>query len=248
MRSRVNIYHSYRQPCPASAYTRRQLMVSALLTSQKVETQAANNQVRPGQLTVKLVAASLVWVALLIAGAVVMLTHANAPGPSGALPANWPQSSPVSRDANKPTLVMFVHPQCPCAKTSVGELARLMMNCRDRFVAQVFFIQPAGESLDWVHTDVWRDASQIPGVTVQVDEAGRQARLFGAETSGETALYDAHGRLLFHGGITISRGHAGENPGSDAIQALLLGNPPPLTNAPTFGCSLFECSMKKTSP
>src|SRR5580692_2840085 len=85
----------------ASSYTSHRHMVSTVLNSRLVEKQATDNPVQPRQLTVKLVVAGLVWVALLIAGAVVMLTHANTPGAPGALSANWPQASPVPRDADK---------------------------------------------------------------------------------------------------------------------------------------------------
>jgi len=44
---------------------------------------------------------------------------------------------------------------------------------------------------------------------------------FGAETSGHTLLFDSGGRLLLSGGITDSRGHAGDNAGENAIVALI---------------------------
>jgi hypothetical protein len=137
-----------------------------------------------------------------------------------------------------------MHPHCPCSRASIGELALLMAHCQGRVDAQVLFLQPAEMSSDWVLTDLWREAARIPGVTVSRDEAGREARLFGAETSGDTALYDGQGRLMFHGGITIARGHSGDNPGRDALEALLLGTPTQQTNTPVFGCSLFECKSK----
>jgi hypothetical protein len=123
----------------------------------------------------------------------------------------------------------------------VGELAFLMAHCQGRVAVHLFFLQPAEMPSNWTMTDLWRDAARIPGVTVHRDDAGREARLFGAETSGETALYDAEGSLLFHGGITNSRGHSGDNPGRDALQALLMGGPAHLSKTPAFGCRLFEC-------
>jgi hypothetical protein len=53
-------------------------------------------------------------------------------------------------------------------------------------------------------------------------------------------LYDARGALLFSGGITGARAHAGDNPGRSALVALL--NRQSGTHASTtnvFGCSLF---------
>ena len=53
------------------------------------------------------------------------------------------------------------------------------------------------------------------------DDDGAEARRFGAETSGQTLLYDEHGALLFSGGITGARGHAGDNAGRASLVALL---------------------------
>jgi hypothetical protein len=190
-----------------------------------------------------LVALGLAWIGVVLGATFLMLAHANSPGPAGAPPKNWPEASRVPHDTKQPTLVMFLHPHCPCSRASVGELALLMAHCQGRVAAHLFFLRPAEMPSNWAMTDMWRDAAQIPGVTVHRDDSGREARLFGAETSGETALYDAEGRLLFHGGITISRGHSGDNPGRDTLQALLMGNPAQLANTPAFGCPLFECKV-----
>jgi hypothetical protein len=47
---------------------------------------------------------------------------------------------------------------------------------------------------------------------------GREAALCKATTSGETVVYDAAGKLRFHGGITGARGHIGDNAGCSAIE------------------------------
>ena len=65
-------------------------------------------------------------------------------------------------------------------------------------------------------------------------------------TSGQTALYDPAGNLLFQGGITETRGHAGDNTGCEAIESLVLHQN--MTTTPStgpgetavFGCSLFD--------
>jgi hypothetical protein len=125
----------------------------------------------------------------------------------------------------------------------VGELALLMAHCQEKVNARVLFLQPKEMPSNWALTDLCREAAQIPGVTVDHDEDGREARLFHVETSGDTALYDSNGILIFHGGITMSRGHSGDNLGRDVVQPLLLGTPTQWTNTPVFGCSLFECKL-----
>ncbi len=72
------------------------------------------------------------------------------------------------------------------------------------------------------------------------DSDGAEARRFGVETSGQTLLYDAHGTLIFSGGITGSRGHAGENARSElALVALLTQGRPERRASGVFGCPLF---------
>lgn len=185
----------------------------------------------------------LVWLGIVVTGTFLMLAYANSSGHAGMPPVHWPKQSGVLPDQNRPTLVMFIHPHCPCSKASIGELALLMAHCQGQVNAHVLFLQPEEMDSTWSMTDTWKDAARIPGVTVQHDDAGREARFFHAETSGDTALYDAKGNLLFHGGITIARGHSGDNPGRDTLQALLLGEPAQLTNTPAFGCPLFGCPM-----
>ncbi len=183
------------------------------------------------------------WLGAILAGMFLMLAYANSPGVAAAPPVNWPSASQVPLDRSLPTLVMFVHPHCPCSRASVGELASLMAHCQGRVNARVLFLQPREMPSNWTQTDLWQEAERIPGVTVHRDEDGREARLFRVATSGDTALYDAKGVLLFHGGLTLARGHSGDNPGRDALQALLLGRSAQRTSTPVFGCSLFDCNL-----
>jgi hypothetical protein len=128
----------------------------------------------------------------------------------------------------------------------MGELAILMAHCQGLVNAHVVFFQPSGSSEDWTHSDLWRAATAIPGVTVQADQDGREARLFHAETSGHTALYNAQGLLVFDGGITVSRGHSGDNDGRDAITAWLHGRTSELTQTPVYGCLILKPGSKST--
>lgn len=98
---------------------------------------------------------------------------------------------------------------------------------------------------EWVKTDLWHAAAAIPGVQVNVDHEGEEARLFQAVTSGQTLLYDSEGGLVFQGGITLSRGHAGDNPGRDAIESLLKQKIPSATSPPVFGCALGWVNNQK---
>jgi hypothetical protein len=134
---------------------------------------------------------------------------------------------------------MLAHPRCACTRASVEELSRLMARLRGRLEARVLFFQPASAPDGWSKTDLWRAAAAIPGVEIRRDAGGVEARRFGAETSGQVLLYDAVGRLLFSGGITALRGHAGDNAGSRAIAALLTRTEPGPAASPVLGCALL---------
>jgi hypothetical protein len=183
--------------------------------------------------------AAVLWVAAVVTAMAFIVRYSFMPGPPASTPIHWPAKSLITLDAKRPTLIMFAHPQCPCTRASIGELERLMANCQGRLSAQVWFIRLAGTAEGWTDTDLWRSACAIPGVTVHRDDEGEEARRFQVETSGQTVLYDQNGRLLFQGGITISRGHAGDNPGSRAVEALLNHQSAVLAQTPVFGCPLF---------
>jgi hypothetical protein len=187
------------------------------------------------------------WLLVVLAGAAFMMVYANTPGPAGAAPLDWPGSTIVSPGQENPVLMMFLHPHCPCSTASVEELSRLMARCQGRVEVHVFFLRPARMTPDWVHSDSWQSAALIPGVAVHFDDEGREALRFGAKTSGEVELFDASGHLVFHGGITAARGHAGDNNGLDAVQEFILHQSLLQSNAPVFGCSLFDCRSSGSS-
>jgi hypothetical protein len=60
---------------------------------------------------------------------------------------------------------MFVHPHCPCSRASIHELARLMAQAGPALKADLFFYRPETETRQWVETDLWAEASVMPGVT-----------------------------------------------------------------------------------
>jgi hypothetical protein len=134
---------------------------------------------------------------------------------------------------------MLSHPHCPCTRASIEELNRLMAQTQGRVIAYVLFLKPTGSSTDWEKTDLWQSAARIPGVKVLVDDNGSEAHRFHAMTSGQTALYDIDGHLLFSGGITRARGHSGDNAGRSAIVSLLNTGDSDQTETPVFGCPLY---------
>jgi hypothetical protein len=180
------------------------------------------------------------WFLLVGVGLAVLLDYENTPGVAAKPPVLWPTESRIQRAQDKATLIMLVHPHCPCTRASIGELALLMAHTQGRLTTYVLFLKPAGFSEEWEKTDLWQSAASIPGVYPLIDDAGTEARLFQATTSGQTDLYDADGRLLFSGGITSARGHSGDNAGRSAIESLLNAGAAERSETSTFGCPLFD--------
>jgi hypothetical protein len=180
------------------------------------------------------------WVVAVCAGMLTLLRYSNSPGPNVTSPPTWPANTRILLDSNRPTLVMFAHPRCPCTQASLSELERLVSNCRGQLSAQMWFVKPPGTDSDWTNSVLWRRAAAVPGVTVHCDNDGVECRRFHAETSGHTVLYDAGGNLLFQGGITMSRGHEGDNPGRSAVESIVQHKLFSQVRTSVYGCSLLS--------
>jgi hypothetical protein len=203
----------------------------------------------PGRFQPILLTLTVLWLLAVSVGLWALWGYENSPGVGAHPPTRWPADSRVLRAPGHATLVMLAHPHCPCTRASLGELALLMAHTGGRMTAYVLFLKPEGFSDDWEKTDLWQSAASIPGVTPLVDDGGEEARHFNAATSGQTILYDAEGRLLFSGGITGSRGHAGDNAGRSSIESIVNVGASDRAETFVFGCPLFnensECQGSK---
>ncbi len=180
-----------------------------------------------------------VWLAAAVSGLAVLWRYDNTPGDAAHAPAQWPASTALVRSNDRLTLVMLAHPKCACTRASFAELAEALARAQHRPKTYVLFMKPDAFADGWETTDLWRTASALPDATVVRDDDGREARRFGAETSGQTLLYDAQGRLIFSGGITGARAHAGDNLGRQSLVALLNREPSARSATSVFGCPLF---------
>jgi hypothetical protein len=162
-----------------------------------------------------------VWLLAAVGGMSVIWRFDNAPGIGAHAPARWPADSILARSTGRPTLVLLAHPRCDCTRASLDELAETLARAGTQPKTYVLFLKPEEFSNGWEQTDSWRQAAAIPDVMVVRDDSGLEARRFGAATSGQTLLYDASGTLLFSGGITAARGHAGDNAGRSELVSLL---------------------------
>jgi hypothetical protein len=181
-------------------------------------------------------AAGVLWGLAAAMGWCYGLWYEKTPAAGGVVRTRWPEQSACTLSAHRPTLLMFVHPRCPCTRSSLDELAVLLTHCRNLVIVQVLFFTPQSAAAEWARTDLWEQAARIPGVVPQVDAGGTEHRRFGARVSGEVFVFQADGELVFHGGITGGRGHAGDNAGRAAIESFLTDGVHPPQQTPVFGC------------
>jgi hypothetical protein len=182
------------------------------------------------------------WIALLGIGIEHMARFETTAGTSANTPVEWPAESRIARAADRDTLVVFLHPKCPCSRATLSELNAIMNDARasSRIAPVIAFVADDGVAPDWHRTAIWDDALRIPGAIRILDAGGVEAERFGAETSGFVLLYGRDGRLRFSGGITDSRGHAGNNVGRQQVIALVDDeSAAPATHA-VFGCVLRD--------
>ncbi len=189
--------------------------------------------------TPRMLALAVAWTTAVLYGSYVMIRYAATPGPLAPAASNWPKHADLARDTVRPTLVMFVHPHCPCSRASLTELATLLSRSKDRLAVRLVFIRPSVFEPGWEKSDLWSRAETLP-VQLTVDPEGKIARAFGAQTSGDTFLYDAAGRLVFHGGITPGRGHEGANAGLDALESYVTTGRTEVDHCNVYGCPLLD--------
>lgn len=178
------------------------------------------------------------WGIVVLSGILYLEAYAGRPGDQGAPAVPWPAGSQIQFDGCRPALLIFLHPQCPCSRASLAELAYIMDRCRGRVSAHAVLL--GTPLLDrWGRSKIEEDLSGLADVQVCRDRGGAEARRFAVATSGHVLVYDARGLLIFSGGITAARGHAGDNDGRAAVLALILDAARGRPANPVFGCPLI---------
>jgi len=186
-------------------------------------------------------AAFAVWMAVvgLIFGALGF--YGSTPGAISAPPAQWPQETALERSTATATLLVFLHPHCPCSRATLENLRTVV----DGPALAVILVSIGDQSLaseDSTHfascrmqMESWKQRSNVSLVH---DTQGEETRRFQAATSGHCLLFDADGNLTFSGGVTSSRGHRGACAGLASLTAAVNGQPGD-ASYPVFGCPLF---------
>lgn len=187
-----------------------------------------------------LAAAGVLWVSFIGVGFLILAQEEFTPVKAAPSVRLFPPGSAVQLASDKPTLVLFAHPRCPCTQATLHELDGILAETQNRTVSvTVVFTIPDGVPAGWEQGDLWNSATTIRGLRVIRDQGGQEAHRFDVAGSGHVLLYAPSGKLLFSGGITGSRGHEGDNEGHSAVVSFILNGHAPVSDTPVFGCSLL---------
>lgn len=176
------------------------------------------------------------WLASLVGAFAALQAYA---GRAGRLGEPGPGASvwlEAHRRPNRPLVVMAVHARCPCTDASLAELGDFLARSRGACDALLLRYSPGADAASSPG-----ETRVLGGVSVPLlsDPNGRLAADLGALTSGSVVMMDAAGRIRFHGGLTLERGHRGRSPAQDAMLALVnTPDNPALGIAPVYGCPL----------
>lgn len=180
----------------------------------------------------------ILWLGIISYGFSVLLDYEFKVNSKSTAIKSWPDNSQLKQDPRLDTLLIFVHPHCPCSRASMAELDRLLTSFHQKLHTIVIFSKPAGKDDTWLKSDLWTKAQSLPGATIYVDDENKEAKLFMTNTSGEILLFKNNGTLVYHGGITSSRGHEGDSHGKALISNYLKTGHVPGEEGQAFGCSL----------
>jgi hypothetical protein len=165
--------------------------------------------------------------------------------------AEWPADSRLPRDAGRASLVVFLHPKCPCSRATLTELERLVTTPVGVVAPSpqvvVVAATPTSASVDWYASPLMARCRKLPATHVVMDPGGVETGRFDAATSGTVMYFDADGRRRYRGGITVARGHEGLSAGGAALARLMAGDSAPRASIPAFGCALITAPKRSHS-
>lgn len=182
------------------------------------------------------------WVCSILLSYGYIIYYHQVEGSSDRSARDWPLNANLSLDSQKPTMVLAVHPKCPCTVATCRELARLLLRAHRpvKIYALVFTPSPNPDGEEWFNSPTMSDLKRVPLLEMIKDENGELAQSFGMSTSGDIRLYSSNRHLLFAGGITASRAHEGECAATDKLFSRIRGESSQYFEYPVFGCPITE--------
>ncbi len=182
----------------------------------------------------------IVWLSLSFYGMYVLFKYSAFPGLDGEPPKRMISKTQVKHKKNIPTLIVFLHPRCPCSRATISELGVIISKAQNPLNLNIVFFKPSIFPESWTMTDLWDSAKRIPNAKLIADNGGKEIKQFCVKTSGHVLLYNSREDLVFSGGITASRGHLGDNEGRQAVLSLLNREKSNVSKTKTFGCQLND--------
>src|SRR5215211_2526049 len=73
-----------------------------------------------------LLLAGFLWCGAVSLGLTRLWSYGAAAGAPAQAPTSWPIGTNVGRVLGVPTVVLFMHPRCPCSRATAEELSRLI--------------------------------------------------------------------------------------------------------------------------
>lgn len=179
------------------------------------------------------------WLFVLTIALCAQFRYDSIPSLASLSKKGWPAASKISRSTTENTLVMFLHPHCPCSRASLHQVTTLKTNNRSLNCVFLFYT-PSSFEKGWEKTDIWRTASEIPGAHLVSDRDGVEAKNFGALTSGQTYIFDKQGSLRYEGGLTEGRGHEGGCRNLEAAMKVLTDGGASTAFGAVYGCPIVD--------
>lgn len=146
--------------------------------------------------------------------------------------------------SGKPSVVIFICNHCPYVKHIRAGLADFGRTCQERGVAMVAIssndvVTYPADSPEHMKAEAVEAGYTFPYL---FDESQAVARAFDAACTPDLYIFDADGKLAYHGQFDDSRPkNASPVTGKDAraaVEALLAGQRPAAEQTPSIGCSI----------
>jgi hypothetical protein len=152
------------------------------------------------------------WAFLVVTGTGSLSFHRQA-GAVGRGASLWPDDTALARGSGKGSLLVVGHADCACTAEILRAVSAITTRAGSAFDVTLLFVRPPGAPDDWTQSAERLQSEGIPGVHVFTDRDGREAKRFGASTSGRVLAYDAAGALIYSGGFSTEGGR-----GEDELQ------------------------------
>jgi hypothetical protein len=173
--------------------------------------------------------------------------YEGTPGEAATVPTQWPQNCSIKPNPAKQTLLFFLHPRCACSLASMQEFkhalqhfARTANLSSENIDINCVFTCPDTNYTEWTNTVLVNRAREIPDATIRFDRNGTIINQFHVTTSGHVLLYSKNGKLMYSGGVTLARGHEGNNKNREAFENAMSDSTTSSDECPVFGCKLLD--------